>query len=261
MIISLQFTPILRWRILIFHLSSVWSLVTKIKHRSRWNPPGPGLQWMGETGRCFVATQPTSNHLKQPNIWLGPVHPRQREPVVGTSAKLRAVKILASNIFMKRNEIAHLLLHLELCIVLYVLQDGITVWSFFGIFLTLDHFWAVLGAIVKNAKKKLRPVFRSLRCVFPKCAFLGPQLNQLVLVWYLLNSLKALASRGLDNMKYQTLNSCKYWIPAFPHVGKRLGLWPIRGCRITQIWNYRSRYENYLCIADFNVNLGCSAKP
>ena len=58
---------------------------------------------------------------------------------LGTSAKLRAVNILAFNIFMK-NEIAHLLLHLELCIVLYVLQDGITVLSFFGNVLTLDHF-------------------------------------------------------------------------------------------------------------------------
>ena len=48
-------------------------------------------------------------------------------------------------------------------------------------------------------------IFWSLECVFPKCTFSGPQLNQRGLVWYLLNSWKARAAalrapalRGLD---------------------------------------------------------------
>ena len=39
------------------------------------------------------------------------------------------------------------------------------------------------------------------KTVFPKCRFSGSQLNRLGLVWYLLNSPKAHAPRGLDNMK------------------------------------------------------------
>ena len=47
--------------------------------------------------------------------------------------------------------------------------------------------------------KTLAAIFRSLKCVFPKCTFSGPQLNQLGLVWYILNSSKAHAAGGLDN--------------------------------------------------------------
>ena len=52
-------------------------------------------------------------------------------------------------------------------------------------------------------------MFGSLKCVFTKCTFLGPQLSRRGLVWYLPNSSKApdprvrpastRASRGLDN--------------------------------------------------------------
>ena len=49
-------------------------------------------------------------------------------------------------------------------------------------------------------KKNQTLSFGSLKCVFPKCTFFGPQSNRLVLVWYLLNSSKAHASCGLDNV-------------------------------------------------------------
>ena len=61
------------------------------------------------------------------------------------------------------------------------------------------------GTAVKNVKhekvapeysliKILASILRSLKYVFLKCTFLDLQLNWLGLVWYLLNSLKALAS-------------------------------------------------------------------
>ena len=59
-------------------------------------------------------------------------------------------------------------------------------WSFFGIFWTLDRFFLTL-------------IFRSQNSVFLKCTFSGPQLSRRGLEWYLLNSWKARASRGLDN--------------------------------------------------------------
>ena len=42
-------------------------------------------------------------------------------------------------------------------------------------------------------------MFGSQNCVFLKCTFSGPQLSRRGLVWYLPNSWKASASRGLDN--------------------------------------------------------------
>ena len=39
-------------------------------------------------------------------------------------------------------------------------------------------------------------MFGALKSVFPKCVFFGPQLYELVLEWYLLNSSKALAPHG-----------------------------------------------------------------
>ena len=41
-------------------------------------------------------------------------------------------------------------------------------------------------------------IFGFQKGIFLKCTLLGPQLIRLVLVWDLLNSLQALASRGLD---------------------------------------------------------------
>ena len=41
-------------------------------------------------------------------------------------------------------------------------------------------------------------IFGSQKCVFPKCTFSVPQLSWRGLVWYLLNSYKACAPRGLD---------------------------------------------------------------
>ena len=53
-----------------------------------------------------------------------------------------------------------------------------------------------------NFPKKIKTItliFESQQCVFPKCTFSGPQLSRRRLVWYLLNSPKAHARRGLDN--------------------------------------------------------------
>ena len=78
----------------------------------------------------------------------------------------------------------------------------------------IPFFGPFLGTIVKSAKKNVAPgnslnfqhkikplslIFRSLKCVFPRCTFSGPQLNRLGLVWYFLNSSKAYAPRGLDD--------------------------------------------------------------
>ena len=46
---------------------------------------------------------------------------------------------------------------------------------------------------VYRMSKILPLIFRSKKCVFPKCTILGPKLNRRGLVWCLLNSLKALA--------------------------------------------------------------------
>ena len=54
---------------------------------------------------------------------------------------------------------------------------------FFGRFLNFGPFFGAL-------------IFWFLKCVFTKCTFSGPQLNRLGLVWYLLNTLKALALHG-----------------------------------------------------------------
>ena len=40
-------------------------------------------------------------------------------------------------------------------------------------------------------------IFWSQKCVFPKCTFSGPQLSRRDLVWYLLNSWKALRAPAL----------------------------------------------------------------
>ena len=84
---------------------------------------------------------------------------------------------------------------------LAIFRRFLNFWLFFGLF---------LGTVVKNAKhKKIAPckslnfqqksialIFRSLKCVFPKCTFSGPKLNRLGVVWYLLISSKAHAPRG-----------------------------------------------------------------
>ena len=44
--------------------------------------------------------------------------------------------------------------------------------------------------------KILATIFGSLKCVFPKCTFLGPKSIWVALVWYLLNSSKVLVSHG-----------------------------------------------------------------
>ena len=54
--------------------------------------------------------------------------------------------------------------------------------------------------------KILASIFGSLKCVFLKCTFLGPQLNRSGLVCYLLNSSKAPAPRGLDNWMLSVLH-------------------------------------------------------
>ena len=64
----------------------------------------------------------------------------------------------------------------------------------FGNFSVFFELQAVFTYRSEKRKKILASIFRSLKCVFPKCKFLRPQLNQRVLVWYLLKSLKALAS-------------------------------------------------------------------
>ena len=55
------------------------------------------------------------------------------------------------------------------------------------------------------SQKILASILGPLKCVIPKCTFLGPQLNRRVLVWYLLNSSKAHALRGLDKGVRQVL--------------------------------------------------------
>ena len=90
---------------------------------------------------------------------------------------------------------------------------GISVRLLFDVFELLTIFWAVFRYRSNLISQKiLSRMFGSLKCVFPKCTFLGPQLNRLGRVWYLLNLLKALALlwgpvgtkafRELDKMKY-----------------------------------------------------------
>ena len=55
----------------------------------------------------------------------------------------------------------------------------------------------LLVTVAKNAKHKT-----FLLGILTLCTFLGPQLNRLVLVWYLLNLLRARFSCGLHKRKY-----------------------------------------------------------
>ena len=61
-------------------------------------------------------------------------------------------------------------------------------------------------------------IFRSLKYVFPKCTFSGPKLNRLGLVWYLLNSSKTHALRGLDKLFILLL---VFWLAAVTSRGHK----------------------------------------
>ena len=71
-------------------------------------------------------------------------------------------------------------------------------------------------------------MFRSLKCVFPKCTFSGPQLNRIDLVWYFLNSSKARAS---------------LMRPSAPAL--RAGLMTIKKHFIADFKNIYFRHENF----------------
>ena len=84
----------------------------------------------------------------------------------------------------------------------------VTFWHFLNFRPFFGPFW---GTLVENSEhKKVAPgiltlIFGSQNCVFLKSTFSGPQLSRSGLVWYLLNSWKARASRGLFNIFFLLL--------------------------------------------------------
>jgi len=114
-------------------------------------------------------------------------------------------------------------------VILVIFRRFLNFGPFFGPF---------LGTLVENSKhKKVAPgnslnfpkkikivtlIFGSQNCVFLKCTFSGPQLSWRGLVWYLLNSWKARAPRGLDKLLktiFLFITSCHYH--SSQHVDKR----------------------------------------
>ena len=85
------------------------------------------------------------------------------------------------------------------------------IWFFLAFFLILERFRYSSEKHNKKvapgidtyffiSQKILASIFGSLKCNFQKYTFLGPQLNRLGLVWYLLNLLKAPASLGSETL-------------------------------------------------------------